>query len=144
MAEHRHHHPREGVQQREDRHTLGAALATHHVVVPVGHHDHVARVGPVAHTIVDGNPARPGSDDVKQGQPIGARDQRVSQGKRARFELERLGELGPKKQRPFQTQVLKRRGQHVVHRDNLGGTANPAGVLVMGFPSLSPHDRSRP
>ena len=81
----------------------------------------------------EGNPARPGSDDVKQGQPIGAGDQRVGQGKRARFELERLGELGPKEQRPFQAQVLKRRRQHVVHRDNLGGTANRAGVLAMGI-----------
>jgi hypothetical protein len=64
-------------------------------------------VGPVADTVVDGDPARPGSDDVEQRQPIGARNQRVGEGKRARFELERLGELGTKKQRAFDAKVLE-------------------------------------
>jgi hypothetical protein len=98
MAKHRYHLPRQWVQQRENRDRHGGPLAAHHVVVAVRHDDHVACLGPVAHPVVDSDPARTGGDDVEQGQPIGTRDQRVGEGERARFELERLGELGTKEQ----------------------------------------------
>ena len=122
VAEHRHLLPRQRVEQREDRHALGGRLAAHRVVVAVGQHDHVARVGPVAHTVVDGDPARPRGDDVEQRQPIGAGVERVGQGERRRLELERLGELGAEEERAFEAELLERRGQRRRSSRQLSGS----------------------
>ena len=144
VAQHRNHGPRQRVEEREDRNARRRSLAAHAVVIAVRHHDDVARVGPVAHAVVDGHPARPRRDDVEQGQPVRTGHQGVGEGERRRLELERLGQLGAEEQRAFEPEAVEGRPQSVAHWRISGVAAQAAGVPVMASPSARPDDRNRP
>jgi hypothetical protein len=112
-------------------------------VVGIRHDDDVALVSPVPHAVVDGDPARPGGDDVEQRQPVRSRHEGVGEDQRRRVEFERVGQLGAEEERPVETEMVEHRPDGVAHRHNPGVAASSAGVAVMGFAAGSGDDRSR-
>ena len=137
VAEKWHLGPWQRVDQGQDRDALRRALATHDVVVRIGQHDDVARVGPVANAVVDRDPARSRGHDVEQRQAVRSRHDRVGEGERSRLELERVGELGAEEERSVEAEVVQRGRCGIGHAAQSGVAASRDGAAVMGFRAVS-------